>query len=296
MRKRWLFGVMLALILLASLLVLALWARSNKKPHTTVQAPTSFSLDILSGKHFAVNRPTSLRFAVRDQQGKLFKDFDTDDDYRVQLIVIRKDRTNFQHLHPSFNEAKGTFTMDNFQFSTDGSYRIFAVFSLKDTVRNASGESTTLTPFQDVSVGNSTAAAAQSDTEKLEDTVNGFTTRLVFLSDDSPEPQSTSFFTGVSNPITVSIDKDGAPYTSLEGYKGSLGRLAAIGPNLELVAVNAESIDIAHQTGLIPFTVSFPSSGAYKLFLQTKADGTFTTTEFTVSVKPVPAQSKNIKS
>ena len=251
---------------------------------------------MLSGERYVSNQPTMLKFALVDQQGKLFKDFDTNDDYRVQLIVIRKDRTNFQHVHPILNEADGTFTMRNFQFPVDGSYRVYAVFLPREATKGVASKKLTVAPFHDVNVGNASVSAAQPDTEKLEDTASGFTTRLVFLPDDSTGTGSANFVAGVLNPVTISISRGGVAYESLEAYKSSLGRLAAIGPNLELVAVNANPTDATHQTGIILFTIKFPSPGIYKLFLQTNAGGTFTTTGFTVNVKPAPEQAKSTKS
>ena len=292
--KRLSLWIVLALILVT---VLTLGqATPNKKTQTSVQSLSELQLTMLSGEHYVPSQPTILKFAIVDQHGKTFTDFDTNDDYRVQLIVIRKDRTNFQHVHPIFNEADGTFTMNNFKFPADGSYRVYAVFSPREAAKGVASEKLTIAPFHDVSVGDASVNAAQPDTEKLEDTADGFTTRLIFPPEDSSGAGSANFVAGAISIINISVSRGGAAYKNLEAYKSSLGRLAAIGPNLELAVVNADPTDTTRQTGAIPFTIKFPSPGIYKLFLQTNAGGTFTTTEFSVDVKPSPRQVKNTKS
>jgi hypothetical protein len=46
----------------------------------------------------------------------------------MHFIVVRKDLTQFQHLHPDFNQETGEFSVA-VTFSAAGPYRFFADFS-----------------------------------------------------------------------------------------------------------------------------------------------------------------------
>ena len=56
------------------------------------------------------------------------RDFDVEHTKRMHLIVVRRDMTGFQHLHPSQN-ADGTWSVP-VTLPDAGSYRVFADFSV----------------------------------------------------------------------------------------------------------------------------------------------------------------------
>jgi hypothetical protein len=67
-----------------------------------------------------------LRFRVLDSSGAPVRDFEVEHDKRMHLIVVRRDLTGFQHLHPTMSHD-GTWSA-RLTVATAGSYRVFADF------------------------------------------------------------------------------------------------------------------------------------------------------------------------
>src|SRR5436309_2134371 len=63
--------------------------------------------------------------AAHHQQGELVKELAVVHTKPVHLIVVRKDLTGFQHVHPVFDSSSGTITMTGLQFPAAGEYRLF---------------------------------------------------------------------------------------------------------------------------------------------------------------------------
>jgi hypothetical protein len=68
-----------------------------------------------------------LRFRIVDDQGATVRGFDTEHTKRMHLIVVRRDLTGFQHLHPAQSRDGGWST--RLTLPEAGSYRVFADFS-----------------------------------------------------------------------------------------------------------------------------------------------------------------------
>lgn len=286
----------LALVLITATAIVLARRSNNVAIDPNIGRSEGYSLDFVSGSAYPVDKSVDLQFQIRDQANKLFKNFETDDDYLAQVIVIRKDRTNFQQLHPTFNEASGTFTINSLKFPTDGTYRVFAVFTPKSASSDPVGTRYAATPYEDVAVGNNGTTSNQHLTfEKFADSANGYTTRIVFAPDVNPGPTPNTFTSGQLSKLTIAVDKNGEPDKTLDSYKGSVGRLAAIGPNLELVSVNSQPLQAKDQSGVISFGLEFPTPGLYQLFLQTKSNRAYTTTQLAVSVSPTQPTSNNPK-
>src|SRR5215216_44666 len=73
-------------------------------------------------------KPLDLTFRVVDRRGATVRDFDVEHTKRMHLIVVRRDMTGFQHLHPR-QRADGTWTVP-VTLRDAGSYRVFADFSV----------------------------------------------------------------------------------------------------------------------------------------------------------------------
>jgi hypothetical protein len=72
--------------------------------------------------------PFALAFRIVDGRGQTVRDFDVEHTKRMHLIVVRRDLTGFQHLHPSEN-ADGTWSLP-VTLPEAGTYRVFADFSV----------------------------------------------------------------------------------------------------------------------------------------------------------------------
>jgi len=257
---------------------------SSKK---TIQSHPTYSLNLISGSKYPINVATTLHFAVEDQTGKVLKSYDAVHEKKLHLIVVRKDRTNFQHVHPTLNQSTGMFMLEGFKFPTDGDYRIFADFTPSSAQKDAMGMKLSATPYKDVVAGDLSRYTPEPlGSDKLASDAAGFTTKMTLLSDDSA---GASYISGVPLLLGININKDGLPYKNLQTYLGALGHMVVLGPNLEYIHAHAIEEAAATQNGLIAFQVTFPDPGQYKLFLQTQADNLVNTTDYTVTLSANPA-------
>src|SRR5690349_22442433 len=72
--------------------------------------------------------PFALAFRIVDSRGRTVRHFDLEHTKRMHFIVVRRDMTGFQHLHPTENAA-GTWSL-GVTLPEAGSYRVFADFSV----------------------------------------------------------------------------------------------------------------------------------------------------------------------
>ncbi len=253
------------------------------------QSHATYDLNLISGKTYPTAKPVTLHFSIQDQNSKTLKDFDTVHTKKLHLIVVRKDRTNFQHVHPVLDQETGMFTLDRFSFPTDGQYRLYADFTASNSQKDEMVMKLAATPYQDVHVGDTAKYSAQPlGDDKLMSSTNGFDTNIYFPSGgDSPGGKvSTNFTARQESTVAIEINKDGQPFKSLQTYLGALGHMVVLGPNLEYIHAHPQAGDVNNQSGLIVFAVNFPEAGRYKLFLQTQANNQVNTTDYTLSVKP----------
>ena len=75
-------------------------------------------------------KPFELAFRIVDRRGQTVRDFDVEHTKRMHFIVVRRDMTGFQHLHPTEN-PDGTWSVP-VTLPDAGSYRVFADFSVDD--------------------------------------------------------------------------------------------------------------------------------------------------------------------
>lgn len=274
----------------------------NKQRHSgmndsnaSTQSHATYSLNIMSGKSYMAASPTMMHFAIQDQDGKVLKDFDTVHEKKLHLIVVRKDRTNFQHVHPALDQNSGMFMIEPFTFPTDGDYRVYADFTASNAQKDEMGMKLASTPYQDVQVGNTSKFSPQAlGSDKLASSVNGLDTSVFFPPpDDSPGVADTNFYAGQETNIVISVNKNGQPYKNLQTYLGALGHMVVLSPNLEFIHAHPQTVDVNTQGGVIVFAVNFPDAGQYKLYLQTQSDNQVNTTDYTLTVKPKPSSGQN---
>src|SRR4051812_31973139 len=81
-----------------------------------------------------------LAFRIVDRRGRPVRDFDVEHTKRMHLIVVRRDMTGFQHLHPTENRD-GTWSVP-VTLPDAGAYRVFADFSVHDKPHTLADELT----------------------------------------------------------------------------------------------------------------------------------------------------------
>jgi hypothetical protein len=178
------------------------------------------------------------------------RDFDVEHTKRMHLIVVRRDATGFQHLHP-VQRADGSWSVP-VALRDAGTYRVFADFSV-------GGRPYTLADdLADDGSVRSQALPAPADSAE----VDGLRVSL------TPEKKELAF----------TVTKDGEAVTT-EPYLGAGGHLVALREgDLAFLHVHPDA-------NRLRFEATFPTAGRYRLFLQFKtADGRLHTAAFTREV------------
>src|SRR5919107_1447734 len=83
-------------------------------------------INVHPGKPAAEKTPAA---GMADRRGRTVRHFDLEHTKRMHLIVVRRDMTGFQHLHPAQNRD-GTWSVPA-TLSAAGTYRVFADFSVR---------------------------------------------------------------------------------------------------------------------------------------------------------------------
>jgi hypothetical protein len=220
-----------------------------------------------------------LRYSIEAADGQAVTRFDELHERRMHLIVVRRDGTGFQHLHPEM-DATGTWTVP-IELDQPGVYRAFADFS-------TGGEQHTLAGDLFVS-GGEFEARPFPQAQPL-DATDGYEVRL-----RAGEPVA-----GESSTLTFAVSQGGHEVHGLAPYLGAKGHLVALREgDLAFLHVHPEEAGAEHggeehghggETGHEPganeiaFAATFPTAGRYRLYLQFKHEGVVRTAEFTVEV------------
>src|SRR3954469_7914656 len=225
-------------------------------------APRGLSLD-QDGYRLAVadttlseGRTETPRFKGLDEQGRPVREFDQEHGARLHMIIVRRDLTGYQHLHPQLR-ADGTWTVP-LTFRAPGAYRMFADF-------HASGS--------DVTLGADLLVPGRFEPRAL------------------PAPASRSAVEGYEVELTerspgelhFTVSRDGREVTDLEPYLGARGHLVALREG-DLAYLHVHPEEGPEPGAGVSFHAEYPSAAKYRLFLQFKHRGRVHTAEFTREV------------
>ncbi|WP_433789642.1 hypothetical protein [Actinoplanes sp. CA-252034] len=232
-----------------------------------------YRLTPLSGS-LPVGTPQPFRFQITGPDNRPVTAYTTTHDKDLHLIVVRRDLSGFQHVHPELG-SDGIWSIP-LAVPAAGQYRVFADFK-------PSGHDG-LTLGADVPAAGDyrptpLPAAARTTT------VDGYT--VILTGDLTP---------GASSKVTLSVSKDGKPVTDLQPYLGAYGHLVALRDgDLAYLHVHPDGEPGDGRTTAGPdvgFHAEVPSTGAYRLYLDFQHDGKVRTAEFTAvagSVTGVPS-------
>lgn len=196
---------------------------------------------------------------IRDEDGVVVTEFEETHDRLGHLILVRRDLTEFQHLHPEL-AADGSWSTE-FTLPAPGAYRAFV-----DVL--VGGQPTTLgvdlfasgTAEYETHPGSSREATA----ERYD----------VAMTPETITPNRSTM-------LEFEVRHDG-DVVRLDPYLGALGHLVALRDgDLAYLHVHPEETD--PEDGRVQFAVRFPTPGRYRLFLQAKPHGELITTSFDVS-------------
>jgi hypothetical protein len=198
---------------------------------------------------------SELAFRILDRRGQTVRDFDLEHTKRMHFIVVRRDMTGFQHLHPTQN-ADGSWSVP-VTLRDAGSYRVFADFSIDGKAHTLADDVTVDGPFRSKELP---APASGANVDGMQVTLT-----------DRP---STA---GAESELGFTVTRGGNP-VAVQDYLGAKGHLVALRQgDLAYLHVHPDENNLK-------FMAEFPTAGRYRLFLQFQVDGRVHTAEFTQEV------------
>ncbi|MEJ3746005.1 hypothetical protein WEI85_44930 [Actinomycetes bacterium KLBMP 9797] len=208
---------------------------------------------------FPVGQRRDLTFRVTGPDNRPVTTFAVVHDKPLHLIVVRRDLSGYQHLHPTM-APDGTWAVP-LTLPAAGVWRAYADFTAVD----AAGSQTPLTLGMDLTVSGAYAARPLPAPERAA-RVGGFSIGY----EGTPCP-------GATQPLLFRVAPGG-----LERYLGAYGHLVVLREgDLGYVHVHPEP-ELAD--GAVKFWLAAPSSGRYRMFFDFQVAGQVHTAEFTLVV------------
>lgn len=207
-----------------------------------------------------LDRQVDLRFRILGPDGEVVTGMETTHERRMHLIVVRRDLTGYQHLHPTL-DATGVWSV-GLRLPAAGVYRAYADF-------RAGGRSMTLAT--DLFVAGPFTPATLPAPSPV-DEAGGYRAEL----------SARGATSGTTAELAYGVSRDGRMLDDIEPYLGADGHLVALREgDLAFLHVHPEE---SGARGVIRFGASLPSAGRYRLFLQFRHDGRMHTVAHTLEV------------
>jgi hypothetical protein len=218
------------------------------------------------------------RFTIQAPDGKPLASYRRTHEKDLHLIVVRRDLSGFQHVHPTLG-ADGVWSIP-VDFATAGTWRVFADFAPAD-------HDATLTLGTDVNVGGAFTPVPLPEAS------------TTFVADGYEVTLSGDAVAGREAELTFTVRRNGAAVADLQPYLGAFGHLVSLrtGDLAYLHTHPVEEATAGEKGGPeIRFGTTFPTAGTYRLFLDFQHGGEVHTAEFTLQVgtgaKVAPSNSR----
>ena len=212
---------------------------------------------------FAAGRKQRLEFSISGPGGAPVTTYAVVHDKPLHLVVVRRDLTGFQHLHPQM-APDGTWSVD-LTLAEPGSYRMVADFTAL-----VGGSQVATTLGSDLTVAGDYSPVTLPDPARAT-TTQGYTVAY----EGSPGTESTQ-------PLLMTVTDAAGKPVQLEPYLGAFGHLVVMRQgDLAYVHVHPETRLV---DGKVKFWLAAPSAGTYRMFFDFQAAGKVSTAEWTVLV------------
>lgn len=213
---------------------------------------------------FEPGREEEFGIELLDGAGARVRDLAEQHGERMHLIVVPRDLSGYQHLHPSLRED-GAWSAA-LALPEPGVYRAFADFA-------APGDGP-LTLGVDLFAPGDFRPEPLPGPTPVASAGGGYE---VSLEAGTPSP-------GADGPLVFRVSRGGRPVGDLEPYLGALGHLVALREG-DLAYLHFHPEAEGAGTGPeVAFRAAFPSAGRYRLFLQFAHAGAVRTAAFTVEL------------
>jgi major membrane immunogen (membrane-anchored lipoprotein) len=212
------------------------------------------------------NQNTSIVIELHDKQGKAIEKYDINHEKQMHLIVVSKDLSYFNHIHPEY-KGNGEFIVTT-QFPVGGEYKIIADF-IPTGMSN-------MTKTQWVTVqGDAPKPISIKPEANLTKIVDG---KEITLSFDH-------LMSGMDINMTYNIKdaKTKEPIDNLQPYLGAVGHVVILSSDTEMY-LHVHPTDEKATGPDANFMTSFSKSGIYKIWGQFQQNGKVFVVPFVVNV------------
>jgi hypothetical protein len=204
-----------------------------------------------------------LAFTVSDAEGAPVTAYDARHERDLHLVVVRRDLTGFQHVHPVLDRATGEWSTD--VDLTAGAWRVLADF--------APAGSDPLVLGTDLLVpGDFTPEPLGADRQAAH--VDGYDVTL----------GREVVGAGQETVLTATVFRDGKPVTDLQPYLGAYGHLVSLRDG-DVGYLHVHPDEDTGPGPAIAFHSEFPTAGRYRLFLDFRHGDAVHTATFTLTVE-----------
>lgn len=210
---------------------------------------------------------TDLTIHITEQNGNAVELFDVNHEKLLHLIVVNRDLSFFNHIHPDYME-NGIFTV-NTTFPAGGEYKLIADSVPKGTT------GTVLSEWIQVEGEEETASAPKPDSHLIKQ-VDGKEFTLSLSNWMSNEEVVLTYHIRDLN------TQQGI--ANLEPYLGAVGHVVILSADTEQY-IHAHPLDEGSIGPRAEFAAIFPQSGIYKIWGQFQHQGKVMTVPFVVDIK-----------
>jgi hypothetical protein len=208
---------------------------------------------------------TTIRIEFQ-KDGKPIDKFDVSHEQMLHLIIVSKDLSFFDHIHPTY-KGNGVFEITT-QFPAGGDYKLIA------DVLPTGGSAMSKMSWTHIEGEQALQQAIQPE--------NNFTKaadgKQVTLSIDKLAANQE-----LNLNFNIKDEKTGAPITNLQPYLGAVGHVVILTEDTEQY-LHVHPIDEKASGPDAQFATSFPKSGIYKIWGQFKHNDKVVTVPFVVKV------------
>lgn len=234
---------------------------TNQSQDVTTQAVWRFSKETPKS-----NETVDLTIQINDKDGKPVKDFDIQHEKLMHLILVSKDLSYFNHLHPEY-KGDGLFTV-SLNFPAGGEYKLYADYVPKGALKVVKNHTVTVE-------GEKAQTTPLKPDENLTKIVEG---KEITLSFDELKAEKD-----VTLNFNIKDHRTGRPITNLQPYLGAVGHVVIISEDTEDY-LHVHPMDEKAKGPDAKFMTKFPKSGIYKIWGQFQHEGKVITVPFVVKV------------
>jgi hypothetical protein len=241
--------------------------------HDAVPRPTTNGLTgsadglriVAADRRLTTRRRARFAFRIVDHSGQPVRRFGADQTKRMHLIVVRRDLTGYQHLHPTM-APDGTWSSP-LRLERPGPHRAFADFVVAGKRLVLGIDITATGDYRPIALKPPSAEAG----------ADGYRVALA---------GAGRVRSGVQADIRFTVRRAEQPVRDLQPYLGALGHLVVIRAS-DLAYLHVHPHDSNAGSGpTVRFIAELPRAGLYGAFLQFQTAGTVRTASVTLLAQP----------